>query len=107
MRSQVDLPKVAKLYPQYFRELGYYCTNNSKTDYNFHTPAGDIWNESSGKAHWRKRKEGQPFFAVFNFTIISYGVISREITTFSPYVSAAGHSPSAAGLPKSHPPATM
>ncbi len=69
MRSQVDLPKVAKLYPQYFRELGYYCTNNSKTDYNFHTPAGDIWNESSGKAHWRKRKEGQPFFAVFNFTI--------------------------------------
>ena len=69
MRSQVDLPKVAKLYPQYFRELGYYCTNNSKTDYNFNTPAGEIWNESSGKAHWRKRKEGQPFFAVFNFTI--------------------------------------
>ncbi|MEM7475962.1 MAG: sulfatase-like hydrolase/transferase [Planctomycetota bacterium] len=69
MRSQIDLPEVCKLYPQYFRELGYYCTNNSKTDYNFNTPADQIWNESSKNAHWRNREENQPFFAVFNFTI--------------------------------------
>ena len=26
------------------------------------------WDESSGQAHWRNRKPGQPFFAVFNLT---------------------------------------
>lgn len=68
MRSQVKLPDVAKLYPQVFRGLGYYCTNNSKEDYNLETPA-DLWDDSSRKAHWRNRKPGQPFFAVFNFTV--------------------------------------
>ncbi len=68
MRSEVKLPPEAKLYPQAFRELGYYCTNNSKEDYNLQTPA-KLWDDSSGKAHWRKRGPGQPFFAVFNFTI--------------------------------------
>jgi hypothetical protein len=47
---------------------GYYCTNNSKQDYQFATPAG-TWDESSRKAHWRNRdQKDQPFFAVFNFT---------------------------------------
>ncbi|MCA9129712.1 MAG: sulfatase-like hydrolase/transferase [Planctomycetales bacterium] len=68
MRSQVRLPSVSKLYPQYFREMGYYCTNNSKEDYNLEQPE-NLWDESSNKAHWRKRQAGQPFFAVFNFTI--------------------------------------
>ena len=27
------------------------------------------WDESSQKAHWRNRKEGQPFFSVFNFNV--------------------------------------
>lgn len=68
MRSQVKLPPIAKLYPQYFRELGYYCTNCSKEDYNVYKPE-DLWDDSSRKAHWRNRNPGQPFFAVFNFTI--------------------------------------
>ena len=68
MRSAVALPPQVELYPQVLRELGYYCTNNSKEDYNLETPAG-LWNESSNQAHWRKRRAGQPFFAVFNFTI--------------------------------------
>lgn len=68
MRSQVSLPEISKLYPEYLRELGYYCTNNSKEDYNLNVPE-DLWNESSKNAHWRKRNPGQPFFAVFNFTI--------------------------------------
>ena len=67
MRSQVTLPPEAKLYPEVFHELGYYCTNNSKEDYNLFTP-DKLWDDSSNKAHWRKRKAGQPFFAVFNFT---------------------------------------
>ena len=66
MRSQVELPPGVKLYPQIFRELGYYCTNNSKEDYNLIT-GKDLWNDSSNKAHWRKRKAGQPFFCSFQF----------------------------------------
>ncbi|WP_145086355.1 sulfatase-like hydrolase/transferase [Anatilimnocola aggregata] len=67
MRSMVSLPDDIKLYPQYLREAGYYCTNNSKEDYNVRKQR-DLWSESSGNAHWSKRAEGQPFFAVFNST---------------------------------------
>ena len=67
MRSMTRLPDSMKMYPQYLREAGYYCTNNSKEDYNLEKP-GQVWDDSSRKAHWRKRKKGQPFFAVFNFT---------------------------------------
>ncbi len=67
MRSMVPPPDGMKMYPQFLREAGYYCTNNSKTDYNLRTP-GKLWNESSAKAHWKQRAEGQPFFAVFNST---------------------------------------
>jgi uncharacterized sulfatase len=67
MRARTHLPGSMKCFSQYLREAGYYCTNNSKTDYNFPTPK-QAWDECSGKAHWRKRKAGQPFFAVFNYT---------------------------------------
>jgi uncharacterized sulfatase len=67
MRSMVSLPEGFKMYPQFLREAGYYCTNNSKTDYNLREP-GKVWDASSGQAHWRKRAEGQPFFAIFNST---------------------------------------
>ena len=65
MRSMVSMPTGAKMAPQFLIEAGYYCTNNSKTDYNLREP-GKVWDESSGKAHWKNRKETQPFFAVFN-----------------------------------------
>jgi len=49
------------------RAAGYYCTNNSKTDYNQSAPK-TAWDESSGKGHWKNRPdESQPFFAVFNY----------------------------------------
>ena len=70
MRCNAKLPDWLRPFPLYLREAGYYCTNNSKTDYQFKEPkGGDIWDHSSGKAHWKNRREkGQPFFAVFNFT---------------------------------------
>ncbi len=68
MRSQVSVPPNVKLYPQLFQELGYYCSNNAKEDYNL-TTGKQLWNDSSQKAHWRNRKAGQPFFAVFNFQV--------------------------------------
>jgi uncharacterized sulfatase len=67
MRSMVPMPTGAKMFPELLREAGYYCTNNSKEDYNLKKPAG-VWDVSSGQAHWKNRREGQPFFAVFNST---------------------------------------
>ncbi len=68
MRSTTRLPAAVKLLPEHLRAAGYYCSNNAKEDYNFKTPK-NAWDESSPKAHWRKRAPGQPFFAVFNFTV--------------------------------------
>jgi len=68
MRCNARLPEHIKPFPAYLRKAGYYCTNNSKTDYQFSAPK-DTWDESSGKAHWRRRGDkSQPFFSVFNFT---------------------------------------
>lgn len=70
MRSKATLPDHIKCFPQYLKDAGYYCTNNSKTDYNFHWKENDVWDESSGKAHWKNRSsDDQPFFAVFNMTM--------------------------------------
>ena len=72
------LPEDVKLLPQLLRAEGYYCTNNSKEDYNFAKPQG-VWDESSGKAHWRNRPEsGQPFFAVFNYTGTHEGQVRAD-----------------------------
>ncbi len=65
-------PPHVKAFPEFLRAAGYYCTNNSKTDYQFsdssHTPIS-IWDESSNTAHWKNRPDkNQPFFAVFNDT---------------------------------------
>lgn len=68
MRCTATLPDSIKPFPVYLRDAGYYCTNNSKQDYQFKTPKG-TWDDSSGKAHWRNRPDkSQPFFSVFNFT---------------------------------------
>lgn len=67
MRCEGKLPDSVQGFPYYLRQAGYYCTNNVKTDYNFR-PNPATWDESSGKAHWRHRRPGQPFFSVFNFT---------------------------------------
>ncbi|MEZ6059011.1 MAG: sulfatase-like hydrolase/transferase [Planctomycetaceae bacterium] len=70
MRSKATLPEHVKCFPQYLKQAGYYCTNNSKTDYNFHWKVEDVWDESSNKAHWKNRRsDDQPFFAVFNLTM--------------------------------------
>jgi len=78
MRSEVALPKDFRLFPQFLREAGYYCTNNSKEDYNLVQP-GRVWDESSGKAHWKGHAVGQPFFAVFNSTISHESQIRNAI----------------------------
>ena len=69
MRCNSLLPSWLKPFPKALKESGYYCTNNSKTDYQFSKPStNEIWDESGSRAHWKNRKKDQPFFAVFNYT---------------------------------------
>jgi len=65
MRSEVPMPAGKKMFPQFLREAGYYCSNCRKEDYNLTKP-GQVWDDSSTGAHWKNRKPDQPFFAVFN-----------------------------------------
>ncbi len=97
MRSEVRLPDGFKLFPQYLREAGYYCTNNSKEDYNL-ARTGQIWDESSNKAHWKNRPEGQPFFAVFNTTISHESQIRNAIPEENRI-----HDPAKVRIPAYHP----
>lgn len=79
MRSKYAKSEGVKTYPEYFREAGYYCTNNVKTDYNY---AGDwdaIWDECSKTATYKNRAEGQPFFAVFSNTTTHESKIHKQI----------------------------
>ncbi|MGK7396118.1 MAG: sulfatase family protein, partial [Candidatus Cyclobacteriaceae bacterium M3_2C_046] len=62
------LPEGFKYFTEYLMNAGYYCTNNSKTDYNFSEPAHEtLWHETSNTAHYDNRPKDQPFFAVFNY----------------------------------------
>ncbi len=86
MRSTARLPDFIKCFGEYLQAAGYYCTNNVKTDYNFPTPK-TAWNQCSRKAHWRGRKPGQPFFAVFNHMITHESRCrgtSKDQKTFDP-----------------------
>ncbi|MEP2777128.1 MAG: sulfatase-like hydrolase/transferase [Luteolibacter sp.] len=68
MRSRHPIPEKYRPNVEYLRAAGYYCTNNSKTDYNFEGNDNSYWDQSSKRAHYKKRPDGKPFFAVFNFT---------------------------------------
>ncbi|MEX0818669.1 MAG: sulfatase-like hydrolase/transferase [Pirellulaceae bacterium] len=95
MRSMTRLPADFKMYPQYLREAGYFCTNNGKEDYNLQHP-GRVWDDSSGQAHWKHRAEGQPFFAIFNHTISHESKLRTR-----PH--RAVHDPAKVRLPAYHP----
>ena len=60
-------------FPQWLRDAGYYCTNNSKTHYNSTTDNKICWDECTKTASYNspKREKDQPFFAVYN-TVTSH-----------------------------------
>jgi uncharacterized sulfatase len=95
MRSMVDVPDYVRFYPTFLRDRRYYCTNNSKEDYNARTDDKG-WDESSRKAHYKNRKPGQPFFAIFNSTV------SHERRIRSDYDSL-DHDPAKVRIPAYHP----
>jgi arylsulfatase A-like enzyme len=80
MRTRTRLPAEIPAYPLILRESGYYCTNNSKTDYNsnYEYEKHSLWDETGGKAHWKNRPEGAPFFAVFNIGVSHESQLSEE-----------------------------
>lgn len=72
-RSQlVPMPEGVEMYPAYLQKAGYYTTNNNKEDYNL-IKADNVWDDSSKKATWRNRAEGQPFFHVQNYGVTHEG----------------------------------
>lgn len=97
MRSVYPIPESIKFFPQYLREAGYYCTNNSKEDYNMPKPEG-VWDESSNKAHYKNRGEGQPFFAIFNIGISHESCLHKSIPN-----EELRHDQAKVSLPPYHP----
>lgn len=97
MRSNYPVPSFVHLYPYYLKNAGYYTTNNSKKDYNT-VDQPEVWDESGQNAHYKNRKPGQPFFAVFN-TLISHE--SCVFNSISP--EKLRHKPEDAPIPPYHP----
>jgi N-sulfoglucosamine sulfohydrolase len=98
MRSRYPVPEFIKPYPEYLREAGYYCTNNSKTDYNFLGADKSYWDDSTRKGHYKNRAEGQPFFAIFNDTVSHESSVHRSVAT-----EELRHDPAKVPLPPYHP----
>jgi len=100
MRCRTILPEGIRCFPEYLREAGWFCSNHSKTDYQFRHPPG-VWDSNRRKDHWwRERKEGQPFFVVVNLT----STHESRIRGGQPGLPAGlKHDPAKAKLPAYHP----
>ncbi len=64
-------PASVKCFSEYLRQAGYYCTNGSKTDYQFKAPftAWDVNGQEEQQQPWRGRRANQPFFSVINLVV--------------------------------------
>ncbi|MCK3685757.1 sulfatase [Maribellus sp. YY47] len=98
MRSKYAKSEIVKTYPEYFREAGYYCTNNVKTDYNYSGDWNAIWDDRSRKATYKNRAPGQPFFAVFSNTTTHESMIHNQIPA-----SELKHDPAKVEIAPYHP----
>jgi len=73
-QEPVSMPDGIKMFPYYLRHAGYHTTNCAKEDYNFNPADKEgVWDMSSGKATYRNRKPGQPFFHVQNYAATHEG----------------------------------
>jgi N-sulfoglucosamine sulfohydrolase len=108
MRSNYKKSELVRTYAELLREAGYYCTNNSKTDYNAsNIDPSKIWDENSNTAHYKNRPEGKPFFAIFNLMESHESMIFQKnpITGRENPVNIAPprHNPARVILPPYHP----
>ncbi len=70
MRNRIIPPINVKAFSEILRAAGYFCTNRSKTDYQFE-PNDAMWDRNGNKhKDWRERSDpNQPFFSVINYTV--------------------------------------
>jgi N-sulfoglucosamine sulfohydrolase len=99
MRSTYLKSEKVRFYTEFLQSQGYYCTNNSKTDYNTRpVDLKTMWDESSRNAHYKNRAQGQPFFAIFNLTVSHESSIHKSIPN-----DELRHRPEDVSLPPYHP----
>ena len=58
-------PAYVRCFPEYLRMAGYYCSNHTKTDYQF-SPPFTTWDARRGDWRNRDRPKDAPFFCVIN-----------------------------------------
>ncbi|MCX8108453.1 MAG: sulfatase-like hydrolase/transferase [Verrucomicrobiae bacterium] len=97
MRAKGKIPSWMEGFPAYLRRVGYYASNNAKTDYNCDIAPEATWDESSRTAHYKNRRaHDQPFFAVFNHEITHESCLfpEKDVTLgFEPTNPAKVHLP--------------
>ena len=102
--SGVPQPPV-KCFTEYLRAAGYYCSNHSKTDYQFGSPS-TAWDANGGSTWWRGRAKDQPFFCVVNLTATHESRIRSDASRKAAQqklTPAELHDPAKAVLPPYYP----
>ncbi|NIP23839.1 MAG: sulfatase-like hydrolase/transferase [Phycisphaerae bacterium] len=61
-------PSYVRCFPEYLRMAGYYCSNHTKTDYQF-SPPFTTWDARRGNWRNKDRPKDAPFFSVINFAV--------------------------------------
>ncbi|WP_457967340.1 sulfatase [Arthrobacter sp. D1-29] len=107
MRTKAVPPPEVRLLPEYFRQAGYYCTNNVFTDFQVVTPP-TTFDDCSSTAHWRNRPHPDtPFFAAFHGLTTHESRIYLDEELFAETTrnvgSEARHHPDEAPLPPYYP----
>ncbi|MDQ0242146.1 sulfatase family protein [Arthrobacter bambusae] len=107
MRTKAVPPPEVRLFTEYFREAGYYVTNNSFTDFQVPTPTS-AFDDCSDTAHWRNRPDDStPFFATFHGMATHESQIYLPEEEFSKRTAHVQdqdrHDPSLAPLPPYYP----
>ncbi|MDC1105467.1 sulfatase [Prolixibacteraceae bacterium] len=98
MRSLHPMPKFVEGFPTYLRKAGYYCTNNSKEDYNTSNVLNNAWDDSSKGASYKNRAKGQPFFHIKNLVVSHESCIHDSIP-----MEKLQHDPNKMVVPPYHP----
>jgi len=106
MRCKGVLPPAVRCFTETLREGGYYCSNRSKTDYQFDAPPA-AWDDCSRRAHWRGRADGQPFFSVINITTTHESKIRSKarklLDRLGTFAAVEKHDPARAEIPPYYP----
>src|SRR5262249_52760426 len=107
MRTKAVPPPEVRLFTEYFRQAGYYVTNNWFTDFQVPVPLS-AFDDCSETPHWRNRPDpGQPFFATFHGMATHESQIYLDDDAFAARTShvaeADRHDPAQAPLPPYYP----